>query len=72
MSILWDVAGTEEHRGKGGAPKGWDVCSFVLGHSVNSRMTVRSVFAWMESYQESIMYVDRTDQLDESWFFYYQ
>lgn len=50
-SSLWDVAETEEHRGKGRAPKEWNVCSFVLGHEVKSRMTVRSVYAWMESYQ---------------------
>lgn len=42
ISKLWDVAGTGEHRRKGGAPKEGNVCSFVLGHSVNSRMTVRS------------------------------
>lgn len=42
MSRLWDVAGTEEHSGKGGAPKERDDCSSFLGHAVNSRMTVRS------------------------------
>ena len=42
MSRLWDVAGTEEHSGKEGAPKERDDCSSFLGHAVNSRMTVRS------------------------------
>lgn len=42
MSRLWDVAGTGEHSGKGGAPKGKNDCSSFLGHTVNSRMTVRS------------------------------
>ncbi len=40
MSNLWDVAGTGEHRGKGGTPKGRNFCNFGLGHAVKSRMTV--------------------------------
>ncbi len=39
-SILPDVAGTEEGRGKGNVPKVKKSCSSDLGHAVNSRMTV--------------------------------
>lgn len=51
MSSLLDVADTDECRRKGRAPKEPDGCSLVFGHTVNNRMTVRSVIAWMESYQ---------------------
>lgn len=42
MSILWDAAGAEEQSGKGETPKEKKVCTFFLGHTVNSCMTVIS------------------------------
>lgn len=39
-SILFDVAGTDENRRKGRAPKGYVSCGLPLGHTVKNRMTV--------------------------------
>ena len=42
MSTFWDVADTDEQIGKGKSPKEKRVCTFFLGHAVNSCMTVIS------------------------------
>lgn len=40
ISNLSDVAGTEEDRRKGIAPKGYLSCEELLGHRVKNSMTV--------------------------------
>lgn len=40
MSSIPDVTGTDEGMGKGRTPKGPGFCTVVLGHGMNSSMTV--------------------------------
>lgn len=40
ISSFPDVAGTEEERQKGSAPKGYSPAAVLLGHGVNNSMTV--------------------------------
>lgn len=40
QEYLLDVAGTEEGMRKGNTPKEEKTCGSILGHAVNSRMTV--------------------------------
>ena len=40
MSSKWDEAGSDEYLQKGGAPKGFISCRWVLGHKFKRFMTV--------------------------------